>query len=53
MNALKRPLQPMPRGIAALPDARRLRGAQGARPPWQRNDWLAWIARARRRGEGR
>lgn len=48
MSALKRPLQPMPNDIAALLDARGLRGAYDARPPYQRNDWLAWIARARR-----
>jgi uncharacterized protein YdeI (YjbR/CyaY-like superfamily) len=45
---LKRPLQPMPQDIAVLLDTRRLRAAYDARPPYQRNDWLAWIARAKR-----
>lgn len=45
---LKRPLQPMPGDIAARLDADGLRAAYDARPPYQRNDWLAWIARAKR-----
>ncbi|MBT8457710.1 MAG: YdeI/OmpD-associated family protein [Alphaproteobacteria bacterium] len=48
MSALKRPIQPMPPDIAALLDARKLRAAYDARPPYQRNDWLAWIGRAKR-----
>ncbi len=48
MSALKRPIQPMPEDIAALLDARGLRAAYDARPPYQRNDWLAWIARAKK-----
>ena len=48
MTALKRPLQPMPDDIAALLDTRGLRSAYDARPPYQRNDWLGWIARAKR-----
>ncbi len=47
MSALKRPVQPMPGDIAALLDASGLRAAYDARPPYQRNDWLAWIARAK------
>ena len=48
MTALKRPLQPVPDDIAALLDTRGLRPAYEARPPYQRNDWLGWIARAKR-----
>lgn len=45
---MKRPLNPMPDDIAAILDQRGLRAAYDARPPYQRNDWLGWIARARR-----
>ncbi len=46
--ALKRALHPMPDDIAARLDAAGLRGAYEARPPYQRNDYLGWIARAKR-----
>jgi len=45
---LSRPQQPMPDDIAALLDERGLRTAYDARPPYQRNDYLGWIARAKR-----
>ena len=45
---LKRPIQPMPGDVAARLAETGLRAAYDARPPYQRNDWLAWIARARR-----
>lgn len=47
-SRLSRPIQPMP---AAVQDAlleRGLMGAFQARPPYQRNDYLGWINRARR-----
>ena len=44
---MKRPLNPMPDEIAALLAARDLRAAYDARPPYQRNDWLGWIGRAK------
>lgn len=44
---MKRPLQPMPDDVAAVLDERGLRAAYDARPPYQRNDWLAWLARAK------
>ncbi len=44
----KRPVQPMPDEIAEELDARFLREAYDARPFYQRNDYLAWIARAKR-----
>jgi uncharacterized protein YdeI (YjbR/CyaY-like superfamily) len=47
-DAMKRPRHPMPDDIAALLDEQGLRGAYDARPPYQRNDWLGWIAAAKR-----
>ena len=46
--ALKRALNPMPEDIAARLDAAGLRAAYDARPPYQRNDYLGWIANAKR-----
>ena len=48
MSALKRPIQPMPDAVRTALEARNLMDAYRARPPYQRNDWLAWIARAKR-----
>lgn len=48
MNALRRPVHAMPDDIAALLGAQDLDAAYAARPPYQRNDYLGWIARARR-----
>ena len=45
---LKRPQNPMPDDIAARLDAADLRAAYNARAPYQRNDYLGWIARAKR-----
>ena len=45
---LTRPIQPMPEDIARRLDAAHLRGAYEARPPYQRNDYLGWIAGAKR-----
>jgi uncharacterized protein YdeI (YjbR/CyaY-like superfamily) len=39
---------PMPDDVAQVLDARGLRAAYDARPPYQRNDWLGWIAGAKR-----
>lgn len=46
--ALSRPLNLMPLEIAARLDERGLRAAYDARPAYQRNDYLGWIARAKR-----
>jgi len=46
--ALQREINPMPADIAARLAAQGLRGAYKARPPYQRNDYLGWIARAKR-----
>ena len=47
---LKRPLHPMPEDVADRLSAAGLRAAYDARPPYQRNDYLSWIDRARRPG---
>ena len=41
-------LQPMPDDIAAVLKQRNITSAYEARPAYQRNDYLAWIARAKR-----
>ena len=43
-----RPAEPMPDDVRATLAARALRASYDARPWYQRNDYLAWIARARR-----
>lgn len=48
MSSLKRPLQPMPPEVAEALASAGLGQAYDARPPYQRNDYLAWIARAKR-----
>lgn len=46
--ALKRPLNPMPAFVRAALEDRGLIAAFAARPAYQQNDWLGWIARAKR-----
>lgn len=46
-STLKRPLQPMPAAVCAALNERGLMTAYRARPPYQQNDYLGWIARAR------
>ena len=46
--ALTRDLQPMPDFVAEALDEAGLRMAYDARPPYQRNDYLGWINRAKR-----
>ena len=48
MSALKRPLNPMPDFVRQALDDSGLMDAYDARPPYQRNDWLGWIARAKK-----
>jgi uncharacterized protein YdeI (YjbR/CyaY-like superfamily) len=48
MDRLVRPIQPMPEEVRAALDAAGLRPLYDARPPYQRNDYLAWIGRAKR-----
>ncbi|UOQ57055.1 YdeI/OmpD-associated family protein [Leucobacter allii] len=45
---LQRAAQPMPVDIAEILAEQRLRDAYDDRPAYQRNDYLAWIARAKR-----
>ena len=45
-SRLSRPLVAMPPDVSTALDAAHLREAYAARPPYQRNDYLAWITRA-------
>jgi uncharacterized protein YdeI (YjbR/CyaY-like superfamily) len=45
---LKRPLQPMPDDVRLALEQRGLAAAYEARPAYQRNDYLGWIALAKR-----
>jgi hypothetical protein len=45
-STLRRPRQPMPSDIRAALEARGLMEKYRQRPPYQRNDYLGWIARA-------
>ncbi len=48
MSSLSRPIQDMPADIADVLKDRGLLAAYEARPPYQRNDYLSWISRAKR-----
>jgi uncharacterized protein YdeI (YjbR/CyaY-like superfamily) len=48
MTGLKRAVQPMPGTIRAALEKRGLIAAYEARPAYQRNDYLGWIAQAKR-----
>ena len=48
MSRLTRPLNPMSPDIEDALRARGLQDAYRARPPYQRNDYLGWIERAKR-----
>jgi uncharacterized protein YdeI (YjbR/CyaY-like superfamily) len=45
---LKRARNPMPDFVQAALEAQGLTAAYAARPPYQRNDYLGWISRAKR-----
>ena len=47
-RTLRRPVLPMPDAIRDALTSRSLMGAYDARPPYQRNDYISWITRARR-----
>ena len=49
MSALRRPLNPMPDFVRDALERRDLVSAFENRPPYQRNDYLGWIARAKRK----
>ncbi|MYA20194.1 MAG: YdeI/OmpD-associated family protein [Chloroflexi bacterium] len=44
----RRPVQPMPKAVLDALEARGVRADYEARPFYQRNDYLAWIARGQR-----
>ncbi len=48
MSPLTRPLVEMPASIRAALETRGLMEAYLRRPPYQQNDYLGWILRARR-----
>ena len=47
-SRLSRPIQPMPDAVEQALTEQGLLEAYQARPPYQRNDYLGWINRARR-----
>lgn len=47
-NALKRPIYPMPDFVLTALKDNKLFDAYEARPPYQRNDYIGWIMRAKR-----
>jgi len=47
-DRLSRPLNPMPDHVLAALQRRGLVDAFEHRPPYQRNDYLGWISRAKR-----
>jgi uncharacterized protein YdeI (YjbR/CyaY-like superfamily) len=49
MTTLKRATNPMPADVREAIDKLGLMGQYDARPPYQRNDYLGWISRAKRR----
>ena len=48
MSKLKRPIQTMPDFVKEALKENALREQYDARPPYQRNDYLSWINRAKR-----
>lgn len=48
MSPLQRPKEPMPPDVAIRLTDDQLMEAYQARPPYQRNDYLRWIGRAKR-----
>jgi uncharacterized protein YdeI (YjbR/CyaY-like superfamily) len=48
VQSLKRAINPMPDDVRGAREAEGLEARYGARPPYQQNDYLGWIGRARR-----
>lgn len=46
-SRLKRPVYPMPDFVLEALKSKRLVAAYDARPPYQRNDYVGWITRAK------
>ena len=49
-SSLSRPIHPMPDSVKEALVERGLTGAFRSRPPYQRNDYIGWIKRAKRTG---
>jgi uncharacterized protein YdeI (YjbR/CyaY-like superfamily) len=47
-SSLSRPIQPVPDSVREALEERDLMAAYRSRPPYQQNDYLSWIARAKR-----
>ncbi len=47
LSQLSRPVQPMPAHVRRALNEHALLDAYNDRPPYQRNDYLGWIARAK------
>ena len=47
VDRLKRPILPMPEDVAEALRAAGLQGQFRARPPYQRNDYIGWVVRAK------
>ncbi|CEJ12539.1 hypothetical protein BN1110_02838 [bacterium YEK0313] len=47
-SRLKRAIHPIPDFVTEALEARGLTAAYAARPPYQRNDYVGWITRAKR-----
>ncbi|MCZ0733987.1 YdeI/OmpD-associated family protein [Phreatobacter sp. AB_2022a] len=47
-SRLKRAIHPIPDFVTNALEARGLAAAYAARPPYQRNDYIGWITRAKR-----
>lgn len=47
-SKLSRPIQPMPDWVREALEVHGLLAAYRERPPYQQNDYLSWIARAKR-----
>jgi uncharacterized protein YdeI (YjbR/CyaY-like superfamily) len=47
-SSLSRPIQPMPEFVDRALNERGLMAAYRSRPPYQQNDYLSWINRAKR-----
>jgi hypothetical protein len=46
-SRLKRPVYPMPDFVLEALKSKRLVAAYNSRPPYQRNDYVGWITRAK------
>ena len=47
VSRLKRPVYPMPEFVSEALKAAELESAYASRPPYQRNDYIGWITRAK------